>query len=138
MFISEGYAGRSSDKYITMNSGFLEALRPGDEVMADRGFTIRDLLHERRVNEHFLQGQKSDDPLSPDYVPSVFAHTKSPARRRAVQSLEKFKVRQNLKKKKLLLSSRSEAAMALPDFSSEMSEMTTQLTENDMPEGSIG
>ncbi|CAL1586880.1 unnamed protein product [Knipowitschia caucasica] len=25
--------------------------------------------------------------------------------------------------------------MALPDFSSEMSEMTTQLTENDMPEG---
>uniref|UniRef100_A0AAV2KNB4 Uncharacterized protein n=1 Tax=Knipowitschia caucasica TaxID=637954 RepID=A0AAV2KNB4_KNICA len=79
-------------------------------------------------------GQKSDDPLSPDYVPSVFAHTKSPAKRRAVQSLEKFKVRQNLKKKKLLQSSRSEAAMALLDFSSEKSEMTTQLTENDMPE----
>uniref|UniRef100_A0AAV2M0N9 Secreted protein n=1 Tax=Knipowitschia caucasica TaxID=637954 RepID=A0AAV2M0N9_KNICA len=88
--------------------------------------------------QHLNCGQKSDDPLSPDYVPSVFAHTKSPARRRAVQSLEKFKVRQNLKKKKLLLSSRSEAAMALPNFSSEMSEMTTQLTENDMPEGSIG
>uniref|UniRef100_A0AAV2MI45 Uncharacterized protein n=1 Tax=Knipowitschia caucasica TaxID=637954 RepID=A0AAV2MI45_KNICA len=80
-------------------------------------------------------GQKSDDPLSPDYVPSVFAHTKSPAKRPAVQSLEKFNVRQNLKKKKLLQSSRSEAAMALLDFSSEMSEMTTQLTENEMPEG---
>ncbi|XP_052447117.1 uncharacterized protein LOC127988404 [Carassius gibelio] len=49
MFISEAYAGKSSDKFITMNSGFLEALRPGDEVMADRGFTIRDVLHERKV-----------------------------------------------------------------------------------------
>ncbi|XP_039528263.1 uncharacterized protein LOC120479648 [Pimephales promelas] len=50
MFISDAYAGRSSDKFITMDSGFLDYLRAGDEVMADRGFTIRDLLDERKVS----------------------------------------------------------------------------------------
>ncbi len=50
MFISPAYGGRCSDKFITQESGFLDYLQPGDEVMADRGFTIRDLLFERKVN----------------------------------------------------------------------------------------
>lgn len=50
MFISLAHGGRCSNKLITQNSGFLEYLRPGDKVMADRGFTIRDLLYERKVN----------------------------------------------------------------------------------------
>ncbi|KAL2099515.1 hypothetical protein ACEWY4_003909 [Coilia grayii] len=50
IFISSAYGGHTSDKYITMNSGILDYLRPGDEVMADRGFLIRDILFERRMN----------------------------------------------------------------------------------------
>lgn len=39
-YISEGWGGRVSDKYITENSNFLNKLIPGDVVLADRGFTI--------------------------------------------------------------------------------------------------
>lgn len=49
MFISEAYCGKCSDRFITQNSGFLDHLRAGDEVMGDGGFTIRDLLEERNV-----------------------------------------------------------------------------------------
>uniref|UniRef100_A0A8C1LEM9 Uncharacterized protein n=1 Tax=Cyprinus carpio TaxID=7962 RepID=A0A8C1LEM9_CYPCA len=50
MFISAAYGGRCSDKFITCDSGILKYLHPGDEVMVDRGFLIRDFLFERKVN----------------------------------------------------------------------------------------
>jgi hypothetical protein len=39
----------TSDKYITKECGFLDKIKPGDEVMADRGFVIRDLLLTRKA-----------------------------------------------------------------------------------------
>lgn len=52
MFISRAYGGRASDKFIVQDSGFLDYLDPGDEVMADRGFTIEDWVfqHHAKLN----------------------------------------------------------------------------------------
>ena len=41
-FISNGWGGRVSDKNLTENCGLLNKLLPGDTVLADRGFDIKD------------------------------------------------------------------------------------------------
>ena len=40
-----------SDKHITENCGILDHLLPGDQVLADRGFTIKEIiaLHSAEV-----------------------------------------------------------------------------------------
>ncbi|KAL2086789.1 hypothetical protein ACEWY4_017848 [Coilia grayii] len=43
-FVSDLYGGSTSDKAITADCGVLQHLEPGDMVMADKGFTIRDIL----------------------------------------------------------------------------------------------
>ena len=44
MFLSDCFGGRTSDQYICNDSGFYKPLDPGDEVMADRGFHIKEDL----------------------------------------------------------------------------------------------
>ncbi|XP_033758154.1 uncharacterized protein LOC117340503 [Pecten maximus] len=41
-FLSKGYGGRASDKYVTEDCGLLHKLLPGDIVLADRGFDIQE------------------------------------------------------------------------------------------------
>lgn len=41
-YITNGWGGRTSDKYLTENSTFLDNLLPGDLVLADRGFNIHE------------------------------------------------------------------------------------------------
>jgi hypothetical protein len=43
-FVSDLYAGRASDKELTKDCGILTLLEEGDQIMADRGFTIDDCL----------------------------------------------------------------------------------------------
>jgi hypothetical protein len=48
-FISELLGGSTSDKYITKECGFQDKIKPGDEVMTDKGFVIRDLSLTRKA-----------------------------------------------------------------------------------------
>ena len=48
-FVSKLYGGSVSDREITEACGLLDKLEAGDSVMADKGFTIGDLLEDRGV-----------------------------------------------------------------------------------------
>ena len=43
-FLSDTWGGRASDQHIVRQPGFLELVEPGDVIMADRRFTIREDL----------------------------------------------------------------------------------------------
>ncbi|KAK0151943.1 THAP domain-containing protein 4 [Merluccius polli] len=43
-YVSKGWGGRTSDKHITENCGYLDKLSPGDVILADRGFNVKDTM----------------------------------------------------------------------------------------------
>jgi hypothetical protein len=64
-FVSDIYSGGISDKEITVKSGFLNLLKPGESILADRGFEISQMLLDRGCTlnlPHFNRkgGQFSD------------------------------------------------------------------------------
>ena len=57
-FVSDAYEGSISDHKLVEVYGLLEKLEPGDEIMADKGFKIHDMLipYDVRLNvPPFLQ-----------------------------------------------------------------------------------
>ena len=64
-FVSEDWGGRTSDKFLTENSGFLERLKPGDLVMADRGFTVEESVWYYQAKLAIPAFTKGKDQLDP-------------------------------------------------------------------------
>lgn len=65
-FVSDGYGGRVSDKFLTEDCGILENLLPGDIVLADRGFTINEMVCMRFAKLNipaFTRGESQLHPL---------------------------------------------------------------------------
>jgi hypothetical protein len=59
-YVSKVYVGSVSDKVIVQKSGFLQHVQQGDDIMADRGFNIRELLLKRKATLNipaFSKGQ---------------------------------------------------------------------------------
>ena len=52
-------------------------------------------------SEHFVTGQKSNDALAPNYIPTIFPQVKSPAKRKLENSAAVFERRQATKRKRL-------------------------------------
>ena len=49
-FLSAGWGGRVSDKEITLQSGYMDKLLHGDEVLAERGFLVSEEMAALGVN----------------------------------------------------------------------------------------
>ncbi|XP_053176090.1 uncharacterized protein LOC128359792 [Scomber japonicus] len=63
-FISKGWGGRTSDKRITEECGFLDKLLPGDLVLADQGFDIKEsvgMVCAEVKTPAFTKGQRQLD-----------------------------------------------------------------------------
>ena len=67
-FISDAWGGRISHRRITIDSGLLSLLEPGDSVMADTGFTIEDLLKNKCCNLNIPPFLKGKSQFSTDQV----------------------------------------------------------------------
>jgi hypothetical protein len=64
-FVSEGFSGHCSDKYVTNNSGVLDKLENGDVVMVDKGFTISDEVTARDAKLVIPAFRKSGFQMDP-------------------------------------------------------------------------
>ena len=63
-FLSQLCGGNASDKHIVKKSGLLDLLETGDSVMADKGFTIEDLLDPIGVTLNMQPIRESNRQLS--------------------------------------------------------------------------
>ena len=95
-FISKLFTGSISDKRIVEDSGFLDKLEYGDDIMADRGFLIRDLLARRSATLNippFSMGKQlsSKAVTKTRRIASVRVHVE-----RAIGRLKNFKIYQGI------------------------------------------
>ncbi|KAL3891604.1 hypothetical protein ACJMK2_003859 [Sinanodonta woodiana] len=92
-FLSEVYEGSISDKDIFVKSGLADLLEPGDLVIADRGFLIKDVLMSRRVDLNIPSFLAGRDRLTPQEeimtkrIARVRIHVE-----RAIERMKKFKI----------------------------------------------
>lgn len=66
-FVSDAWGRKTSDRQIVIYSGILNLLEPGDNIMADKGFTIRDKLQEKgctlNIPPFYIKGQFTVDEI---------------------------------------------------------------------------
>ena len=94
-FISELYTGRSSDKQVTIDCGILNLLEPGDDLMADKGFDIEDIM-PNGVNLNippFLKDQQLSVQAENETrkIAAVRVHVE-----RAIQRIKCFRILKNV------------------------------------------
>ena len=75
--------------------------------------------HSWLCSAHFVSGSKNNDPLSPDYVPSIFSHVRSPPKRKAEQDLHSYARRKEARRKRSEAVSRETACQVLLSFTGE-------------------
>ena len=64
-FISKSWGGRTSDKHVTEQSGFLDKILPGDLILADRGFNIESSVGTMSAQVKIPAFTKGKSQMSP-------------------------------------------------------------------------
>ncbi|XP_060767310.1 THAP domain-containing protein 1 A-like [Neoarius graeffei] len=76
--------------------------------------------HWRLCSDHFISGKKGNDPTSPDYAPSIFAHTSTPLKRKRKREMETYTRREQSKKQRRDQCAKAPAASALLKLSEQV------------------
>jgi len=93
MLLSDAFEGSMSDNDIVKKSGFLDIFEAGDLILADRGFTIRNILYEKKVDVNippFFQGRsrlRVGDEITFKQIARVRIHVE-----RAIRRIQKFRL----------------------------------------------
>ena len=70
-FLSKGYGGRVSDKFITIHSGYLDNIHQGDVILADRGFNVEEVIGYKGAKLNIPAFTQGKVQLSPEEVEST-------------------------------------------------------------------
>ena len=76
-------------------------------------------------SQHFVTGEKSNNPLAPNYVPSLFEYVDSPVKRRLEGGMDKFHRRQAMKKRRTIIVEERSVAVC--------SDTVSEGNENEIP-----
>ena len=57
--------------------------------------------HSWLCSEHFVLGEKSNNLLAPNYIPTLFSHVESPVKLKMVAKLDDFNRRQAMKRRRV-------------------------------------
>lgn len=116
-FISKGFGGKSSDKFVTENSGFFDKVQMGDVVMADRGFLIEEELLHRGVELSIPAFTKGKNQLNPREVEGTrsIANVRIHVERVIGQLRQKFNILHQFKFPISLIKKKSASAVNVID-----------------------
>ncbi|XP_069136298.1 uncharacterized protein [Argopecten irradians] len=67
-FVSDGWPGKTSDRQLTIESGLIDLLNENDSIMADKGFTIRDVLEKKKCKLNIPPFKGASGQFSTDEV----------------------------------------------------------------------
>ena len=92
VFVSAGFSGNASDRFTIEHSGILDNLIPGQRLLADKGYTARDLFAQKRcflTIPSFLTGGKfnAKEAMESRLIASVRIRVEN-----AIRRLKEYKI----------------------------------------------
>jgi len=92
IYVSRGFSGSSSDRFTIQHSGILDELKPGQRILADKGYNARDLFAQKRyflTIPRFLNDGKlaAKDAMQSRSITSVRIRVEN-----AIKRLKKYKI----------------------------------------------